>query len=117
MPENGMTLFARARLPSAIARSAVNAIHNLDPKLAVSKVLTFDDAIAESLARDRLSALVSMSSRCLFIYFNRAFRPEREATVSVRSRARLRGKRFCSPRTVTCRKARPSTFLSRATDS
>jgi putative ABC transport system permease protein len=59
MPETGMTLFVRANQPAAIARSAVNALHNLDPNLAVSKVQTFDDAIAESLARERLSALVS----------------------------------------------------------
>ena len=64
MPENGMTLFARARPPSAIARSAVNAIHDLDANLAVSRVRTFDDALAESLARDRLSALVSGAFAC-----------------------------------------------------
>jgi putative ABC transport system permease protein len=59
MPETGMTLFVRANQPTAIARSAVNALHTLDANLAVSKVQTFDDAIAESLARERLSALVS----------------------------------------------------------
>jgi putative ABC transport system permease protein len=59
MPETGMTLFVRANQPTAIARSAVEALHTLDANLAVSKVQTFDDAIAESLARERLSALVS----------------------------------------------------------
>ena len=59
MPEAEMTLFVRANQPTAIATSAVGAIHKLDPNVAVTKVRTFDDAIAESLARERLSALVS----------------------------------------------------------
>jgi putative ABC transport system permease protein len=59
MPETGMTLFVRANQPTAIAASGVTAIHKLDSNLAVTKVRTFDDAIAESLARERLSALVS----------------------------------------------------------
>jgi len=59
MPETGMTLFVRATQPIAIATSAVGALHHLDRNLAVTKVRTFDDAIAESLARERLSALVS----------------------------------------------------------
>ena len=54
-----MTLFIRANRPTAIATSAVGAIHKLDANVAVTKVRTFDDAIAESLARERLSALVS----------------------------------------------------------
>jgi putative ABC transport system permease protein len=59
MPGTGMTLFVRANRPTAIAAPAVGALHNLDPNLAVTKVQTFDGAIAESLARERLSALVS----------------------------------------------------------
>jgi ABC-type antimicrobial peptide transport system permease subunit len=59
MAETGMTLFVRANQPAALARSAVNALHNLDPNLAVSNVRTFEDAIGESLARELLSALVS----------------------------------------------------------
>ena len=54
-----MTLFLRANRPAAQVASAVAALHQLDPGLAVSRIRTFDDAIAESLARDRLSALVS----------------------------------------------------------
>jgi ABC-type antimicrobial peptide transport system permease subunit len=54
-----MTLFVRANQPTAIARSAVHALHNLDPNLAVTRVQTFEGALAESLARERLSALVS----------------------------------------------------------
>jgi predicted permease len=59
MPETGMTLFVRATQPAALGRSAVSAIHALDPNLAVSNVRTFDEAIGDSLARERLSALVS----------------------------------------------------------
>jgi ABC-type antimicrobial peptide transport system permease subunit len=54
-----MTLFVRANQPTAIAPFAVGALHTLDPNLAVTKVQTFDGAIAESLARERLSALLS----------------------------------------------------------
>jgi putative ABC transport system permease protein len=59
MPETGMTLLVRAKRPAALARSAVGALHALDSNLAISNVRTFDEAIAESVARDRLSALVS----------------------------------------------------------
>ncbi|HEX3701827.1 MAG TPA: ABC transporter permease, partial [Vicinamibacterales bacterium] len=59
MPETEMTLFVRAHEGPAIATSAVNALHAIDPDVPVTKVRTFDDAIGESLARDRLSAIVS----------------------------------------------------------
>jgi putative ABC transport system permease protein len=59
MPETGMTVFMRANQPTAVAASAVGTIHRLDPNLAVTKVRTFEGAIAESVARERLSALVS----------------------------------------------------------
>ena len=59
MSQTSMTLFLRANRPAAQAAAAVAALHQLDPSLAVSRIRTFDDAIAESLARDRLSALVS----------------------------------------------------------
>ena len=39
--------------------AAVATLHRLDPNLAVSKIQTFDDAVSESLAREKLSALVS----------------------------------------------------------
>jgi putative ABC transport system permease protein len=54
-----MTLFVRANQPPAIAGLAVGALHNLDPNLAISNVRTFEFALAESLARERLSALLS----------------------------------------------------------
>jgi predicted permease len=59
MPETGMTLFARAKQPIALAGSAVNAIHTLDPNLAIDKIRPVQGAFGASLARERLSALVS----------------------------------------------------------
>jgi putative ABC transport system permease protein len=61
MAETAMTLFVRANQPTAIAASAVGAVRHLDPNLAVTKVRTFEGAITESLARERLNALVSGS--------------------------------------------------------
>jgi putative ABC transport system permease protein len=58
LSETGMTLFVRAKRPATQIASAVAALHRLDPNLAVSRIQTFDDAIADSLARERLSALV-----------------------------------------------------------
>ena len=59
MAETGMTMVIRTTRPAAVAGAAVAAIHRLDPNLAVTKVRTFEGAIAESLARERLNALVS----------------------------------------------------------
>jgi putative ABC transport system permease protein len=58
LTETSMTLFLRATHPAGQIASAVAALHRLDPNLAVSRIQTFDDAITESLARERLSALV-----------------------------------------------------------
>ena len=59
MPETAMTLLARTTQPAAITRSAVDAVHQLDPNIAVTRVRTFEGALADSLARERLNALVS----------------------------------------------------------
>jgi putative ABC transport system permease protein len=59
MSETGMTLFVRANRAAALAEPAVAAIHRLDPNIAVTKIRTYEGALAESLARERLSALVS----------------------------------------------------------
>ncbi len=59
MPESGMTLFVRTSQPEALTKPAVVALHEMDPNLAVTKIRTFESALAESLARERLSALVS----------------------------------------------------------
>jgi putative ABC transport system permease protein len=61
MQETGMTLFARTGHPETLTNAAVNAIHAIDRNLAVTRVRTFDSAMAESLARERLNALVSGS--------------------------------------------------------
>jgi len=61
MQETGMTLFARTTHPERLTNAAVNAIHAIDGNLAVTKVRTFDSAMAESLARERLNAFVSGS--------------------------------------------------------
>ena len=54
-----MTLHARTSQPAAIVTSAVDAVRRLDPNLAVTRIRTFEGALAESLARERLNALVS----------------------------------------------------------
>jgi putative ABC transport system permease protein len=59
MPETSMTLFVRAARAETLTGPAVAALHRLDPNLAVSRIHTFEDAVAESLARERLSAVVS----------------------------------------------------------
>jgi ABC-type antimicrobial peptide transport system permease subunit len=43
----------------ATGAAAVNTIRKLDANLAVTRVRTFEGALAESLARERLNALVS----------------------------------------------------------
>jgi putative ABC transport system permease protein len=61
MPETGMTLFVRSNQPDTLTGVAVDAIHALDRNLAVTKVRSFETAMAESLAREHLNALVSGS--------------------------------------------------------
>ncbi len=56
-----MSLFVRTTQAEALAQPAVDAIHELDPNLAVTRVRTFEEALADSLARERLIALVSGS--------------------------------------------------------
>jgi putative ABC transport system permease protein len=59
LTETAMTLFVRARRPEALAKPAVAALQAIDPNLAVTQIRTLESAMAESLARERLSALVS----------------------------------------------------------
>jgi ABC-type antimicrobial peptide transport system permease subunit len=61
MSELNMTLIVRTSRPAATGDAAVAAIHRLDPNLAVTRVRTFEEALAESVAREQLSALVSGS--------------------------------------------------------
>jgi len=61
MPWNVMTLFVRGRQPESIVKPVTAALHELDPTLVISKVRTIESALAESLARERISALISSS--------------------------------------------------------
>jgi ABC-type antimicrobial peptide transport system permease subunit len=61
MPWDVMTLFVRGRQPESIARPVTAALRELDPTLVISNVRTVESALAESLARERISALISTS--------------------------------------------------------
>ena len=61
MPWATMTLFVRARQPESVVKPITAALRELDPTLVVSNVRTIESALAESLARERLSALISTS--------------------------------------------------------
>ena len=54
-----MSLLIRAPQPAAISRRAVEVLHQVDPNLAVTAVMTMETAMGESIARERLNALVS----------------------------------------------------------
>jgi putative ABC transport system permease protein len=55
----GMTLFVRTSQPTAVAREAVRIINDLDANLAVTQVRSLAQAFGQSIARDRLNAIVS----------------------------------------------------------
>jgi len=55
----GMTLFVRTSRPEAVAREAVQIIHDLDRNLPVTQVRSLSQAFSQSIARDRLNAMVS----------------------------------------------------------
>jgi putative ABC transport system permease protein len=61
MPWATMTLFVRGRQPQSFVQPVIAALHELDPSLVVSSVRTIEAALAESLARERISALISTS--------------------------------------------------------
>ena len=61
MPWAAMTLFVRGGDPENLVKPITAALHELDPALVVSNVETIETALAESLARERLSALISVS--------------------------------------------------------
>ena len=61
MPWATMTLFVRARQPESLVKSVTATLHELEPALVVSDVRTIETALAESLARERISALISTS--------------------------------------------------------
>jgi putative ABC transport system permease protein len=59
MPEVAMTLFVRTSQPGAVGAAAVKEIRRLDANLAVTNIRTLEGALAESVARERLNAMVS----------------------------------------------------------
>jgi putative ABC transport system permease protein len=61
MPWATMALFVRGRHAESLAGPVTAALHELDPMLVVSNVRTIETAMAESLARERISALISTS--------------------------------------------------------
>ena len=61
MPWATMALFVRGRQPESLARPVAAALHALEPTLVISNVRTIETALAESLARERISAFLSTS--------------------------------------------------------
>jgi len=59
VPWTAMTLVVRGRQPESFVKPITAALHALDPTLVVSNVRTIESALAESLARERISALIS----------------------------------------------------------
>jgi putative ABC transport system permease protein len=61
MPWTMMTLFVRGGQPESLVKAVTAALREFDPTLVVSDVRTMESALAESLARERISALISTS--------------------------------------------------------
>ena len=61
MPWATMTFLVRGPQPESVVKPVTAALHELDPTLVVSNVRTIETALAESLARERISALISTS--------------------------------------------------------
>jgi putative ABC transport system permease protein len=59
MPQTAMSLIIRSPQAAAFSRRAVEVLHQVDPNLAVTSVRTMETAMGESIARERLNALVS----------------------------------------------------------
>jgi putative ABC transport system permease protein len=55
----GPMLFIRTERPVATAEAVRSVIRRMDPNLVIRNVRTFEEAVAESLAQERLTALVS----------------------------------------------------------
>ena len=55
----GPTLFVRTDRPVAMAEAVTSVIRRMDPNLVIRNVRMFEEAVAESLAQERLTALVS----------------------------------------------------------
>jgi putative ABC transport system permease protein len=61
MPWSTMTLFVRGREPESFARPVAAALREIEPALVISNVRTIESALTESLARERIIALISTS--------------------------------------------------------
>jgi predicted permease len=61
VPWTTMALFVRGRQPESVVKPITAALHEMDPTLVVSNVRTIESALAASLARERISALISTS--------------------------------------------------------
>jgi putative ABC transport system permease protein len=59
LPYPGMTLFIRANRAASLAQAAGQVIRGMDSNQAVTNVRTLEEVFAESLARERLNAVVS----------------------------------------------------------
>ena len=59
MPWAAMTLFVRSPQPESAVAPITAALHDLEPALVVSNPQPLETALAESLARERISALIS----------------------------------------------------------
>jgi predicted permease len=59
MGEFAMTVMVRTSRPDATVASAIAAVRRIDPNLPVTNVRMFDVALTDTLARERLNALVS----------------------------------------------------------
>jgi putative ABC transport system permease protein len=59
LTDAGMTVFVRSKRPAAAADAAVAVIRRLDPNTPVTQIRTFEEALAERLTQERLSAVVS----------------------------------------------------------
>jgi predicted permease len=61
LQETAMTLFVRTSPPEDLIKPVVAALQEIDRNLAVTRIRTLERALAESVARERLTALVSGS--------------------------------------------------------
>jgi putative ABC transport system permease protein len=59
MAEDAMTLFVRGRNATALRRSVLDVIRAVDPNIPVTGVQMMEAAFADSLTRERLTAIVS----------------------------------------------------------
>jgi putative ABC transport system permease protein len=57
----GPTLLVRTDRPAATAEAVTSMIRRMDPNLVIRDVRLFEEAVAESLAQERLTALVSVA--------------------------------------------------------